>query len=94
MNGAQKLWISLAIITFTILMSWLTALRYIPLRAEVSEMIAVEAPYVEDRKLVAHALEELGEATKDNTKAITSLSREQYKTNALLDQLIRSIEAQ
>ncbi len=69
------------------------ALRYVPFRTEVSAMIQTESPYTEDRKLIAKELGDVEKATDRNTSAIMELTREQYKTNALLDQLIRSIEA-
>ena len=88
-----KLWGGLAILSFTIIISWVGALRYVPFRTEVSAMIQTESPYIEDRKLIAKELDEGEKAVDRNTAAIMDLTREQYKTNALLDQLIRSIES-
>jgi len=88
-----KLWGGLAVLSFTIIISWVGALRYVPFRSEVSAMIRTESPYIEDRKLIAKELDEAEKATDRNTAAIQDLTREQYKTNALLDQLIRSIES-
>ena len=64
----------------------------IPLRAEVSEMIQNESPYVEDRKLVAHSLIELEITTGKNTVALHDLARELFKNNLLLEQLIKRLE--
>lgn len=88
-----KMWGGLAVLSITIIISWVGALRYVPFRSEVSAMIQNESPYVEDRKLIANELAGVEKATDRNTDAIMGLTREQYKTNALLDQLIRSIEA-
>ena len=88
-----KLWGGLAVLSLTIIISWVGALRYVPFRSEVSAMIQNESPYVEDRKLIAKELVDFQKASDRNTAAIMGLTREQYKTNALLDQLIRSIEA-
>lgn len=88
-----KLWGGLAVLSLTIIISWVGALRYVPFRTEVSAMIMNESPYREDRKLIAKELDDSEKAIDRNTLAIHGLTREQYKTNALLDQLIRSIEA-
>jgi uncharacterized membrane protein YkgB len=87
-----KLWSSLAVLSCTLIVSWIGALRYIPFRAEVSEMIKNESPYKEDRKLVAKVISDLEVATGNNTEAVQDLSRELLRNNLLLEQLIDSLE--
>ena len=72
--------------TITVIVSmvgfWILHGRELPTRAEVRSMIATEAPYVADRKLVMERLTDVAENSRDLSKAINEFRVELARLRA------------
>tara|TARA_R100000808_G_C2064375_1_gene94477 strand:- start:322 stop:594 length:273 start_codon:yes stop_codon:yes gene_type:complete len=66
---------------------WLVEAREYVSRAEVSEMIKTQSPYVADRQLILSGMENLSRTLEDNNKAINSLNVEIARLRAELDKI-------
>ena len=66
---------------------WLVESKDYVSRAEVSEMIKTQSPYVADRQLILSGMENLSRTLEDNNKAINSLNVEIARLRAELDKI-------
>jgi hypothetical protein len=64
---------------------WLVEAREYVSRAEVSELIKTQSPYVADRQLILAGMENLSETLEENNKAINSLNVEIARLRAELE---------
>lgn len=66
---------------------WLVEAREYVSRAEVSEMIKTQSPYVADRQLILSGMENLSRTLEENNKAINGLNVEIARLRAELDKI-------
>jgi len=66
---------------------WLVEAREYVSRAEVSEMIKTQSPYVADRQLILTSMDNLSRTLEENNKAINSLNVEIARLRAELDKI-------
>jgi|TARA_R100000700_G_C3079631_1_gene85940 hypothetical protein len=66
---------------------WLVEAREYVSRAEVTEMIKTQSPYVADRQLILSGMENLSRTLEENNKAINGLNVEIARLRAELDKI-------
>ena len=66
---------------------WLVEAREYVSRAEVTEMIKTQSPYVADRQLILSGMENLSRTLEENNKAINGLNVEIACLRAELDKI-------
>ena len=66
---------------------WLVEAREYVSRAEVTELIKTQSPYVADRQLILSGMENLSRTLEENNKAINGLNVEIARLRAELDKI-------
>ena len=66
---------------------WLVEIKDYVTRAEASEMIQTQSPYLVDRQLVLKSLDDMNEALRNNTQVISELNLEIARLRTELDKI-------
>ena len=87
----KDIWKTLAIsaVSCVILMTsfWLIEVKDYVTRAEASEMIQTQSPYLVDRQLVLKSLNDMNEALRKNTEVISKLNLEIARLRTEVDRI-------